>query len=54
MPPWDNKFVGHSYLVKKTFQQVIEDENNNKDRQQPKFQKKSARRQCRCNLNHCC
>ena len=38
MPPWDNKFIGHSNLVNKTLQKVIEDENNsNKDRQQPKF-----------------
>ena len=35
MPPWDNKFVGHSNLVNKTIQQVTEDQNNNKDRQQP-------------------
>ena len=34
MPPLDNKFVGHSYLVNKTLQKVIEEENNNKDRQQ--------------------
>ena len=38
MPPWDKKFVGHSYLVNITLQQVIEDENNNKDSQQPKIQ----------------
>ena len=36
MPPSDNKFIGHPYLVNKNIQQVIEDENNNKDRQQPK------------------
>ena len=52
MPPWDNKFTGHSYLVNKTLQQVIEDENNNKKRQQPKIEQKSARRKCRSNLNH--
>ena len=38
MPAWDNKFVCQSYLVNKILQQVIEDENNNKDRQQPKIQ----------------
>ena len=37
MPPWDNKFVCQSYLVNEILQQVIEDENNNKDKQQPKF-----------------
>ena len=36
MPPWDNKFIGHSYLINKSLQHFIEDENNNKDRQQPK------------------
>ena len=36
MPPWDNMFIGHSFLFNKTLQQVIEDENNNKDRQQSK------------------
>ena len=35
-PPWDNKFVGFLYLFNKTLQQVVEDGNNNKDRQQPK------------------
>ena len=40
MSPWDNKFNGHSYLVNKTLQQVIEDENNNKDGQQPKLIRK--------------
>ena len=38
MPPWDNKFFGRSNLVNKTLQQIIEDENNNKDRQQPEIQ----------------
>ena len=40
MPPCDNKFVGHSILVNKTLQQVIEDQNNNKDRQQRKLSRK--------------
>ena len=52
MPQWDNKFVGYSYLLNKTLQQAIENEKNNKNRQQPKIQKKSARRKCRSNLNH--
>ena len=52
MPPWDNEFVCQSYLVNMILQQVIEDENNNKDRQQPKIQLKSARRKCQSNLNH--
>ena len=52
MRPWDNKFVCHSNLVNRTLQQVIEDESNNKDRQQPKSQEKSARIKCRSNLNH--
>ena len=38
MPPWDNKFVGHLYLINKTLQQVIGNGNNNKDRQQQKIQ----------------
>ena len=38
MPPWDNTFVSQSYLFNKISQQVIEDENNNKDRQQLKIQ----------------
>ena len=38
MPPFDNKFVCHSYFFNKTLQQVIDDENNNKDRQQTKIQ----------------
>ena len=38
MPPWDGKVVVYSYLVNKTLQQVIEDEKNKKDRQQPKIQ----------------
>ena len=38
MPSWDKKFAGHSYVVNITSQQVIEDENNNKERQQPKIQ----------------
>ena len=38
LPLWDNKFVSHSYLVIRILQQVIEDENNNKDKQQPKIQ----------------
>ena len=46
MPLWDNKFVGHSYLAEKTLQQFIKDENNKKDRQQPKIQQRSARRKC--------
>ena len=37
MPPWDNKFVCQSYFVNRILQQVIEDENNNIDRQQPKI-----------------
>ena len=37
MPPGDNKFIVLSYFVNKTSQQVIEDKNNNKDRQQPKI-----------------
>ena len=36
MPPWDRRFVCQSYLVNKMLKQVIEDENKNKDRQQPK------------------
>ena len=52
MPPWDNIFVGQSYLVNKTLEQVIEAEKHNKDRQQPKIQYKSFRRNCRSNLNH--
>ena len=31
MPSWDKKFVCQSYLVSKFLQQIIEDENNNKD-----------------------
>ena len=38
MPPWDAKFVDHSNWGNKTSQQVIEEENDNKDRQQPKIQ----------------
>ena len=38
MPPWVNKFVFQSLFIKKTLQQVIDDENNNKDRQKPKIQ----------------
>ena len=38
MSRWHKKFVDHSYLVIKTLQQVFEDENNIKDRQQPKIQ----------------
>ena len=34
---WDKKIVYHSYFVIETLQQVIDDENNNKDRQQPKI-----------------
>ena len=33
MPPWDKKVADYSYLVNRTSQQVIEDENNNKQRQ---------------------
>ena len=33
MRSWDKKSADHSYLVNKTLQQFIEDENNNKDRQ---------------------
>ena len=36
MPPRDNKFIGYSYLVNKSLEQVIEDENNNNNRKQPK------------------
>ena len=46
------KFVFQSSLVNRVLQQVNEDENNNKDKQQPKIQEKSARRKCRSNLNH--
>ena len=52
MPPWDNKFICHSYFIIKTLQQVIDNENNKKIRQKLKFSKKSARRKCRKNFNH--
>ena len=52
MPPWDNKFVCQSYFIDKTLQQVIDDENNNKDRQKLKIQEKIARRKCRRSFNH--
>ena len=45
MPPWDNKFVCQSYLVIKILQQVIEDGNNNKDRQQPEKRQKKVSKQ---------
>ena len=38
MPPWDNNIFCHKYFVNKNLQQVIGDENNNKDSQQPKNQ----------------
>ena len=40
MPPWDNMFVCRTYLVNKILQQVIEDENNNKDWQNQKINRK--------------
>ena len=40
MPPWDNEFVCHSNFVNRTLQQVIKDESNNKDWQQPKTNQK--------------
>ena len=42
MPPWDKKFVGHSYVVNGTLPRVIDDENNNKHRQQPTIQKEKS------------
>ena len=52
MPRWDNKFVCQNYFINKTLQQVIDYENDNRDRQKPKIQYKSARRICRSNSNH--
>ena len=42
MSTWYNSVVDHSYLVNRALQQVIEDENNEKDMQQSleKCQKK--------------
>ena len=38
MTPRDNKFVRYSYFINKILEQVIDDENNDKDRQKPKIQ----------------
>ena len=51
MPRGDNKFVCQSYFINKTLQQVNDYENNNRERQKPQIQQKSARRKCRSNSN---
>ena len=51
MPRWDNKCVCHSNFINQTLQQIIDYENNNKDRKKPKNSVEKARRNCRCNLN---
>ena len=40
MTPWDSRFLCHPYFINKTLQQVIDDENNNKDRQTQSFSRK--------------
>ena len=40
------------FVINKTLQQITNYENNHKYSQKPKFQGKSARRNCRSHLHH--